>query len=95
MMEPASTLQESNYTRYYGTDYSLWADKAAELTNRYQREMGACFGQFMTGHEAVAQGVTKTVYEDGTAVYVNYNQTDYQGEGVSVPARDYLVLQGR
>ncbi len=91
MMEPASTLQESSYTGYYGADYSLWAEKAAELVNRYQTEMAPCFGQTMTGHEILADGVTVTRYEDGTCVYVNYNNEEYSGDGIAIPARDYLV----
>lgn len=35
-----------------------------------------------------------TVYEDGTKVYVNYNNEDYKTEdGRVLPARDYLVVR--
>lgn len=93
MKESAATLQESSYTRYFGADYSLWAETAAAVTNRYQQELGHCFGQYMTTHEMVADGVAMTGYEDGTAVYVNYNNTEYRGAGIVVPARDYLVVR--
>lgn len=91
MKENAFTLQESGYTRYYGTDYDLWAEKAAEITRRYQEELGSCFNQYMADHDYLAEGVTVTVYEDGTEVYVNYNDTEYQGPGITIAARDYLV----
>lgn len=93
MMEPASTLQESSYTKYFGADYSLWAYEAANLVNRYRSEMAPCFGQFMTGHEVISDGVTVTEYEDGTKVYVNYNVNGYETAGVTVPGRDYLVAR--
>jgi hypothetical protein len=47
----------------------------------------------MTGHENLNQFVSVTVYEDGTRVYVNYGYSDYTGNGVTVPARDYLVVK--
>lgn len=91
MMESASALQESNYTRYYGADYTLWADRAGEIVTRYQKELGHCFGQQMSDHKILEQGVTLTVYEDGTEVYVNYNDTEYCKNDITVPAREYMV----
>lgn len=94
MMESAATLQESSYTRYFGSDYALWADTAAKVAGRYQKELGGCFGQAITGHKTLAEGVSVTEYADKTKVYVNYNETEYRGIGVIVPARDYLVTGG-
>ena len=31
--------------------------------------------------------------KDGTKVYVNYGYTDYAGDGINVPARDYKVVK--
>jgi hypothetical protein len=50
--------------------------------------------QLITGHDQLADEVSVTEYEDGTKVYVNYGDTDYEENGVSVPARDYKVERG-
>ena len=33
------------------------------------------------------------VYADGTKVYVNYGFSEAQADGITVPARDYLVVR--
>lgn len=91
MVEPVSTLQETNYTRYFGSDYDKWRTLALEVYSRYQDELGHCFNQYMIHHEKLAEGVFMSTYEDGTRVYVNYNDTDYNSENVQILARDYSV----
>lgn len=94
MKEPASTLQETNYTRYFGADYDEWKELATEIYSRYEKELGSCFGQYIEKHEKLADGVFATTYEDGTKVYVNYNDLPYDKSGVKIPARDYAVERG-
>ena len=45
------------------------------------------------GHEKLTETVSCTEYDDGTKVYVNYGYEDYSTDGVTVPARDYLVVR--
>ena len=47
----------------------------------------------MTGHQNLTETVSLTEYEDGTKVYVNYGYLDSQVDGLTVPARDYLVVR--
>ena len=37
--------------------------------------------------------LSRTEYADGTKVYVNYGFSDAQADGITVPARDYLVVR--
>ncbi|MDE7300366.1 MAG: hypothetical protein K2N94_16330 [Lachnospiraceae bacterium] len=92
--EPTSELQRTQYTYLYGTQYELWKDRAVASYKEYNEALGGVFNQFITGHRTVASGVTETVYEDGTRVYVNYNYTDYSDGGLQVGARSYTVKKG-
>jgi hypothetical protein len=47
----------------------------------------------MNGHDNINDYVSVTEYADGTRVYVNYGYTDYAGDGITVPARDYKVVK--
>ena len=47
--------------------------------------------QQIRSHDQLTGEVSVTEYQDGTRVYVNYGDSDYSGEGITVPARDYLV----
>ncbi|WFR60071.1 DUF5696 domain-containing protein [Anaerocolumna sp. AGMB13025] len=91
MKEAATKLQNSNYTYLFGADYDRWKENAMSIYQRYEKELGFCFNQYITKHQPLAEGVYITTYEDGTRVYVNYNNTEYTDGTIKVPARDYLV----
>ena len=65
-----------------------------EIYERYNRELGHTFNQEMTGHRNLSEDLSRTDYADGTKVYVNYGYSNTQTEdGLTVPARDYLVVR--
>jgi hypothetical protein len=43
----------------------------------------------------VSDGVYRTVYSDGTEVYVNYNDNNVSADGVEIKALDYTVVRGK
>lgn len=93
MRETAFSLQNTQYTKYFGADYESWHDRMVEIYNRYNGELGNVFNQRITGHERVEDGLTCTTYEDGTKVYVNYGYSDVtMDNGEVVAARDYKVF---
>lgn len=87
-------IQETDYTYLYGTEYELWKDDVAALYKEYNENLGHVFDQYITGHRKVAEGVTETTYEDGTRVYVNYNYSSVNAEGISMEPRSYQVKKG-
>ncbi len=93
MAESTSVLVNSNYTHLYGADYELWKEKAIEIYDRYDEELGHIFNQYMTDHKHITDGLFVTTYEDGTQVYVNYNYYDVEHDGLQVPARDYMATR--
>ena len=96
MAEDTCILQDTLHSAYYAAWYAPWKDETAAIIARYQSEMAGLNALRITGHEKLdgAQGVYVTVYEDGTKVYVNYSETDYEKDGVRVPHRDYCVVRG-
>ena len=89
--EPTSLVQGTEYMDFFGANYDGWKDKAKEYATRYEKEMAGLNNQFITKHRILADGVTATVYEDNTIVYVNTTVFEYTDETVTIPARDYLV----
>lgn len=92
--EPASTLQDSKYTEYFATDYSLWKDTIIEDYKRFANDFNGTYNQYITGHEKLADNVYKTQFGNGVEVIVNYNYNDFSYNGTNVPARDYIVEGG-
>lgn len=95
-MDASTTkLQNTQYSEYFGADFSAWEEKASEIYREYDQKLGHTYNQTITNHYKVSENVTATVYEDGTIVYVNYGLKDYSAGEVSVPARSYIVEGGR
>jgi len=92
--EPASVLQDSKYTEYFATDYSKWKDSIVENYNRFSNDFNGTYDEYITNHEQVAPNVYRTEFESGKAVVVNYNFNSYTHNGVTVPARDYIMEGG-
>ncbi len=89
--EPSSLVQGTEYMDFFGANYDGWKERAKEYATRYEKEMAGLNNQYITEHRILADGVTATVYEDNTVVYVNTTEFEYTDETVTVPARDYLV----
>jgi hypothetical protein len=94
MDETSFTLQNTEYTEYFGAEYDASHDSAIEVYTRYNEELGHTFNQRITDHKYVAEDVTCTTYEDGTSVYVNYNyEAATLDNGITIPSRDYKVVR--
>lgn len=87
----ADLMQGTEYMDFFGSNYDGWKEKAMEYASRYEKEMAGLNNQYITEHRILAEGVTATVYEDNTVVYVNTTTSEYADESVTIPARDYLV----
>jgi hypothetical protein len=94
MAENTKILQESDYSCYTSSGYEFWKKEVLEMITRYQTEMAGLNRQRITAHERLSEEVTRTTYEDGTEVYVNYSGSDYSAGGIKIPARDYAVKGG-
>ncbi len=93
MKESPFTLQKTLYTEYYASDYDVWKDKILDIYNRFNSELGHTYGQTIEDFERLSADVSKTVYADGTEVYVNYGYYDFDASGITIPARDYKVVR--
>lgn len=93
MKESSFTLQKTLYTSYYGADYDQWKDEMYSIYNRFNSELGHVYSQEITDHKVFSSNVRMTQYADGTKVYVNYGYSNVKINGVTVPARDYLVVK--
>lgn len=94
MQAEGSLVRETDYTNYYGCNYADLRDKVLETAIRYQSAMKGLNRLRIVGHEYESEDVKVTTYEDGTKVYVNYGEADYDCDGICVKACDYAVKGG-
>ncbi len=91
MKEDTMILQNTQYSCYNSAAWDRWKDQVIPMITRYQTEMSGLNTQTITDHAYLSENVTVTEYADGTKVYVNYGTSEWASDGVTVPARDYLV----
>ena len=48
---------------------------------------------FMDRHDILGEGFARTTYSNGARLYVNYTDAPKTADGVTVPARDYVVAR--
>lgn len=78
---------------YFAVSYREWLDDAIETYTKVSGALNGLQGCRIVAHSKTA-GVSCTEYDDGTKVYVNYNETDAAVDGHTVKARDYFVIKG-
>ena len=70
----------SDFEQKIADDYA-WLSEALD----------GCWGQPITGHERLAEGVVRTTYAGGTRILINYNRFDVTlADGRTIPAQQYI-----
>ena len=88
----AEEFVETSYAYLNNTDYRMWIDDAVAQQKELSSALDGLGNQRIVGHASLQDGVTRTVYEDGTVVYVNYNDSAVTAEGHVVEAKGYTVV---
>lgn len=87
-------LFDTGLSDLYSMNYKIWVREAAELAVSYQSEMSAVSGRQIVAYMQISDGVYRTTFEGGHNVYVNYNFTTEEADGIQLPARSYKVIEG-
>lgn len=89
MYSDASVLSNSKYDDLYSTTFDLWKDEAAKYYKALSPLLEAVKGSVITEH-SVNGDYTKTVFDNGVCVYVNYGNTDINVDGLSLKGRSFV-----
>jgi hypothetical protein len=96
---PTRNIELTPYEMLYSTHYVNWFDVAVEQYRIYNEIHKPLRTLRITGHEILSESsshataVTVTRYENGTRIYVNTTREPFHGDGFTVPARGYLVVE--
>ena len=83
------SLQFEANTAYISSVYDFWKDDIAAMVNE-SSELHAKVGNQAITQYTVADGMSTTVFEDGTTVYVNYTDKDMTCPAGTVPAMGFV-----
>ena len=87
-------LQETFYSEYYSSCFDSWKGQFETSYERYNKELSPVADSLIVDHEYMTNQVTKTTFENGYAVYVNFGYEPYiTPSGTIIPERDYKLLK--
>lgn len=90
----SSPLIKTRYNYLYSSKYTDWIDRMAYEYKVLVRDMEPVYNKKIANHEILRQGLTRTTYENGYWVIVNYNQWPERVGTRLVPARSYSMGKG-
>ena len=86
-------LRETRLSSMYSSEFSLWKNTAVKYYKAQKKVNNPVYNQTIIDHKHLAEDVYKTVYSNGTSVYVNYTDKDVTVEGVTVKAQNYKLKE--
>lgn len=92
--ESTEKIQETNFTEYFATNFDTLKGQFVDIYKSYNDKLAKVANCCITGYEQLSNTVTKTTFENGYAVYVNYGYAEYVTEaGAKVASRDFTVVK--
>lgn len=91
MQEDAVVLAGTTYTDLYSLSVDHWLNSIVEESTKAADVLSPLAGQCIVRHDWLTDTVSQTIYEDGTAVLVNYGHSDYTVGNTTVKAMDYTT----
>ncbi len=94
MAADAKTLVGTIYNDMVSYSLDHWLDTIVESYHQVQSVTGDLAGEKIVDHREVAPGVMETTYASGAKVYVNYAEEPVDYQGMTIGARDCLLVRG-
>ena len=87
-------IVETKYNYLFSANYRDWLTTISEQYRKAAPILQYVSGKVITEHTMLLKNVYKTVYEDGSTVYVNYGKKAAAADGLQVEAGDYVFIPG-
>ncbi|MDE7352242.1 MAG: hypothetical protein K2O06_04250 [Acetatifactor sp.] len=75
----------------YSSRYSVWKDSIIEEYGKVKQVLGQVSGACILDRVLLEEDVVRVDYDNGISIYINYRQTDWTGDGVTVGGESFLV----
>ncbi|MCM1231977.1 MAG: DUF5696 domain-containing protein [Ruminococcus flavefaciens] len=88
------TLADTKYNYIYSSNYEAWINDISTYYDRTQDFLELVADSVITGHERVQEDVYCTTFANGVSVYVNYLDRQITVDGLEIPAKDFIYVEG-
>lgn len=92
--ESALKLRDTGYQRLFSSTYDDWEGVMVDTYKEFRDNLSCVYGVQMTDHNYLTDDLIRIDYANGIAIYINYGGEEAEAEGVTVPAKGYVVVEG-
>lgn len=89
--ENPSELIYTNSSDVYTSQYAVYRGQILSYYDELRQISGLTKNSMIANHEISDTGVTIVTYDNGVKLYINYNETEREADGVTVPALSYVI----
>lgn len=89
--ENSSKLIYTNSCDLYSLEFASYKDTIVEYDAALRQLAQQTDGANIIRHEVVENGLVRVTYSNGTVVYINYTESDWSVDGLTVEALSYKV----
>ncbi len=93
--EDAIELVDTYSSWLFTSEYELWKDTIVSEYASMKEALTLVEGEYIVDRVVLAEGVVMVEYSNGMGIVVNYNDTAYSEDGISVEANGYLLIKDR
>ncbi|MFW6312092.1 MAG: DUF5696 domain-containing protein, partial [Nanoarchaeota archaeon] len=90
---PSSVVQQTNFDHYFSINYKQWIDHAAEIYQKTNLVYNDLRTKKIIDHKEIEKDLYKTVFENGEAIIVNYNDYEVDINGVNIGSEDFALIK--
>jgi hypothetical protein len=90
--EDTVNLKNSGYDDIFTSTFRVWEERIVDTYNEFRNNFQIIYGKQMTYHERIEDGLVCVEYENGIQILLNYNDSVRTVDGVSIPAKGYVIL---
>ena len=79
---------------YFMTQYGRWLDMIQTSYARFEEYWLLVRDSEIAAHDIVGYNLRRVTFDNGVTAYINYNSASKTVDGVTVPARDFVIIGG-
>ncbi len=91
--QDTSLLRETKYEGLYSAGYESWMSTAKEDFAVFKKLYDKIQSSTITDHNKLAEGVFKSVYDNGVSVIVNYSTVEYRIGNRMIAPKNYVIME--
>lgn len=89
--EGSESLMYTEYNELFTSEYDRWKGEVLEVYEELSDSVGFLAQEIITEHISLGGELYRVTYGNGTRIYINYADYEQTADGITIPARDYVV----